>query len=340
MRRANGSGSVYKLSGKRHKPWTARVTTGWNEQGYPIYKYIGYFLTKKEAQEALTAYFFAPEKAKTMTLEDAFAGWEETYTGAKGTIAGYRSAYKKMHRFWKTQVSDLDLEAMQEMVDEPPATYATGAMVKRVLSAIISFAIANEVCHEGKLKKLEFLKLPERPSSDREAFTDEEIYQCIHRSDLLPIILIFTGLRRQELLDLRPEDIDLEGQTLNIRKSKTSNGVRIVPIPTRLLPWMEKWKISGAMGHSKTWVLDRYWTSEVCQRHTPHECRHTYISLLQRAQVDERIVKSLCGHSGGLTLDTYTHYRHQEMLEVVDKAFEQYLPMVSDQTDLLHGLSA
>lgn len=29
MRNANGFGSVYKLSGKRRKPWIARKTKGW-----------------------------------------------------------------------------------------------------------------------------------------------------------------------------------------------------------------------------------------------------------------------------------------------------------------------
>ena len=29
MKRANGDGSIYKIGGKRRKPWGARITTGW-----------------------------------------------------------------------------------------------------------------------------------------------------------------------------------------------------------------------------------------------------------------------------------------------------------------------
>ena len=41
MNLPNGFGSVYKLSGKRRRPWVARKTTGWtfNEEkgkSYPI----------------------------------------------------------------------------------------------------------------------------------------------------------------------------------------------------------------------------------------------------------------------------------------------------------------
>lgn len=60
MRRANGSGSVYKLSGKRRKPWIARITTGWAEDGKQQMKTIGTYATKKEAQAALDTYFYVP----------------------------------------------------------------------------------------------------------------------------------------------------------------------------------------------------------------------------------------------------------------------------------------
>ena len=54
MRNPNGYGSVYKLSGKRRKPWTARITVGFkSENGYPIYNFIGYYATRAEAMRAL-----------------------------------------------------------------------------------------------------------------------------------------------------------------------------------------------------------------------------------------------------------------------------------------------
>ena len=49
MRNPNGYGSIIKLSGKRRKPFAVRVTIGWNNNGKQIYKYIGYYKTKQEA---------------------------------------------------------------------------------------------------------------------------------------------------------------------------------------------------------------------------------------------------------------------------------------------------
>ena len=59
MKNENGSGSVYKLKGKRRKPWVACVTIGY-EGGKQKRKVLGTFLTKKEAQIELLAYLDNP----------------------------------------------------------------------------------------------------------------------------------------------------------------------------------------------------------------------------------------------------------------------------------------
>lgn len=54
-RRAKGTGTVYKLSGKRSKPYVAALTTGRNqENGRQQQPPIGYFATKNEAIDCLT----------------------------------------------------------------------------------------------------------------------------------------------------------------------------------------------------------------------------------------------------------------------------------------------
>lgn len=60
MRRANGEGSIFKLSGKRRKPWAVRITVGYEENGKQIYKYVGYYQTKTEAKTAVREYLVNP----------------------------------------------------------------------------------------------------------------------------------------------------------------------------------------------------------------------------------------------------------------------------------------
>lgn len=43
MKNPNGYGSVFKLGGNRRRPWCARVTIGWSDDGKQQYKNIGYY---------------------------------------------------------------------------------------------------------------------------------------------------------------------------------------------------------------------------------------------------------------------------------------------------------
>ena len=61
MKNQNGTGSIYKLKGKRRKSWAVRVSFQ-DEFGTTRRKYLGYFETKKEAQEVLYNYNKNPNK--------------------------------------------------------------------------------------------------------------------------------------------------------------------------------------------------------------------------------------------------------------------------------------
>lgn len=145
-RRANGSGTVYKLSGKRRKPWLARITTGWTDEGKQQYKNIGTFPTKKEAQAALDSYLYVPEAQHEMTFKQAFESWREQENVSKGTMQAYAAGFKKLSRIYNVNMSDFTLDIMQDAVDTPPVTYATASAIRKVISAAISYAYAHDCC--------------------------------------------------------------------------------------------------------------------------------------------------------------------------------------------------
>lgn len=53
MKRANGTGSVYKNTGNRRKPYYARKTIGYDENGKQLFVSVGSFSTREEAERAL-----------------------------------------------------------------------------------------------------------------------------------------------------------------------------------------------------------------------------------------------------------------------------------------------
>ena len=87
MRRANSSGSIFKMKGgKRRKPWRVRITLGWeidSETGKSkqIIKTIGYYATRAEAEAALVAYIDCPYdlNEKSITFKELYEKWSEEY---------------------------------------------------------------------------------------------------------------------------------------------------------------------------------------------------------------------------------------------------------------------
>ena len=102
------------------------------------------------------------------------------------------------------------------------------------------------------------MKNPSQKITIRNALSTEELNDIIYHLPQLPreqeklflALLIYTGMRRNEVLGLRWEDIDLAGgiiyvlrgvtykaNTPQISTPKTAAGIRQIPIPAALRQW-------------------------------------------------------------------------------------------------------
>ena len=91
MRAPNGYGSGYKLKGKRRAPWVARVQIGTkigdNGKKQPVYNYLGYFPTQREAKECLADYnALKTPHGRRVTLGAVWAEYEATYCEKKRPV--------------------------------------------------------------------------------------------------------------------------------------------------------------------------------------------------------------------------------------------------------------
>lgn len=139
-------------------------------------------------------------------------------------------------------------------------------------------------------------------------------------------------MRISELLELKKEDVHLEERWMYIRHSKTDAGIREVPIAEKIAPFLQQWMngtgdylIQTPEGNQMIYrnYYDSYWTPLVealSMNHRPHDARHTCVSLLTEAGVDERIIKKIVGHKGqGVTEAVYTHLDLPVKLEAINK---------------------
>lgn len=87
MRRANGTGHVFKMKEKgRCNPWRVRITVGWemNEatgKSKQIIKTLGYYPSRQKAEAALNEYLDDPYNIgnKDMTFDELYKEWSEYY---------------------------------------------------------------------------------------------------------------------------------------------------------------------------------------------------------------------------------------------------------------------
>ncbi len=97
MRRANGTGTITRLSGDRRRPYAVRVPCI-DRRGHIQQKYLSYHASAREAQQALDEYNRQaangiappPDKLQT-TLADVYALWSARKYAKAGpsSVASY-----------------------------------------------------------------------------------------------------------------------------------------------------------------------------------------------------------------------------------------------------------
>lgn len=343
MRKAeNGNGNIIKLKGRRKKPWTARVTCGFElsaDQKKSIQKriYLGYFETRQEAQESLLNYLRQPEiyKNGTQTFEQVFTKWyeERKTTMRENTLKGYWTGYnatKPLHQLPFRKLSFDTLQALLDTLESP----STQKQVKNLFAMLYDFAILHDITDNSVKEKIPYLKTEKKIHKEKQRFTNEEVsilWDNLNTDFVdITLMLIYSGLRIDiEFLALTKADIDLESRCIDIKDSKTASGIRKVPIAKKTLPLWERYYNQAETPKSPLFNL-KYGECKrtmnditlklLTNRHTCHETRHTTASLLGDNLVDPRIVKVIMGHStkDDVTLGTYTHFDFSVLLKAID----------------------
>ena len=340
----NSYGSVYKLQGHRRKPWCARKTVGWKDNGQPVYKFIGFYPTRAEALTALSDYNKDPYDLEltAVTFDQLYDRWsDEHYQKISDSgITSYRSVYNCCGDVGRMKIRDIKLDHLQRILDSSGKNTPTLKTMKNLFGLMWDYAVIHEIVTPDKREMIRYLDIskPGNPNKmDREPFTHKEIDQLWKMKDAnvyitVILIMIYTGVRIGELLDLRKEDVHLDDRWFYVREAKTAAGVREVPIAEKIVPFIRMWLdrpcdyliCSGSDAALAYYVFrENYWNPVmdlIGMDHRPHDTRHTCVSMLTEAGVDERIIRKIVGHKGqGVTETVYTHMELPVKLEAINK---------------------
>ena len=329
MKNQNGTGSITKLKGKRRKPWAVRISYQ-DETGATKRKYLGYFTTKKEAQEVLFSYNKNPLYFSDKTFKEIKTLWLSSIKEKilPETFENIKFNLKHFNILNEYKISDIKLFQLQEIFDKMGLSYGYKKNTKSVLNRIFEFALKNDFISTNKVKFIELGR--KNIVVERKIFTKNEIevlWKNLEAKNVyIILILIYTGLRVGELLDLKVCDIDLDNKVIYIRHSKTPCGIRTIPIPDKILPlfinnisYENEYFIFSKNATPLSYIAFNYRFKVLLeklgiQKHTIHDTRHTFATMLNNANANKTSIIKLIGHSDFSTTENiYTHKDVEEL---------------------------
>jgi len=143
-------------------------------------------------------------------------------------------------------------------------------------------------------------------------------------------LLYGSGLRKNELLALRPEDLDSKRMLIHVRNAKGGKDRYTLLGRTQLedlrayykkeRPKEYLFESPNGGPYSATSVSSIVKSNTrrigIIKRVTPHMLRHSFATHLLEAGVDLRYIQSLLGHSSSKTTEIYTHVAVKQLTRI------------------------
>lgn len=340
LRLPPGYGSVTKLSGNRRRPYMVKVNSTRDERGYPKFDILGYYEDRAAALQALAEYNRNPYdiNASKATFKEVYELWfNQKYNVnkkklSKSSIYCTRGAFKKCAPLHDMVYADIRTIHMQAIIDDFSLSHAYMEHIKNLFNQMGKYALEYDIIQKDYSQ---FVKI-NKEDDDVEGvpFSKEELEKLWANKDKpyvdTVLIYIYSGWRVSELLEMPLEDIDLENRTFTGGKKTRASKNRTVPIHSKIYDMVEKWYTEGnktlfskkRMSKSKYYQLFRS-AMESCgitEKHTPHDCRHTFATLLDNAKANKVAIKRLLGHTtNDITDQVYTHKDIEDLREEIEK---------------------
>lgn len=347
LKRPNGMGSPTYLGANRSKPFGARVTTGWTDDGKQIRDYIGYSETRAGAITILDEFYQNPYNVdyKNIPLKDVYERVkrfiENDYLKgdlSKSSYSRYLSTYKcYLSTLGKRRMVEIKKNDFQEIIDNSNLGYTGRNYIKLLVTKIIIYC-NDELGLKLNERLYSDLKVGKKIKSEKhKPFTHEEyleIEELAPLNDIAKLIMIYlyTGLRPSELLEIAKEKTYLEEDYM-VGGLKTENGKnRTIPIPSKVKPYIEYFynKSKGKYlitldGEDVNYDMYEGRFSNLMDMfgfdHLPGDTRTSFATKCSDLEIPDPVIKKLMGHSlsKDVTNDAYVKKSVKELLKYLER---------------------
>lgn len=336
-KRANGTGYIHKLKDGRGKPWVVyepriAVTitdrkgnivcdSAGNPKTVRKSKRIGSFATRTEAQKALDEYNtrIKNQEEEEIKIEfgkviDEVIEWKRNIDTPVATIRCYQSAKNKLAHLSHIPISEIKYKDLQQVADR--LSIGSPSSISMPLQATYKYAIRNNYVKTNLADLILYKKKRTKPNSGS-IFENEEIRKIWNlektgddkqkKMARLVLVLLYTGARISEIVNLKSSDIDLDNDCIKITRSKTLTGIRDIPIHPKIKHILKYYKSAGTNEFAKKPKTEETDTKKADRNintllrrngfnHTSHDCRRTFLTQAYHQKLDWLIIEKSVGH--------------------------------------------
>ena len=291
---------------------------------------------------------------QTMTIKEWLDEWLDTYIKPpcrkENTYQCYKyvikAAIKLQPEICSVKLDDVDELFLQRLLNQSANRYSKSTIkkIRTVFKEAYTVAVRNHKCSENPALSL---TIPEDAhEKEIRALTREEEEKVIAaaKEDVLGHLAIFmleTGLRSSELINLKWADYNANKDEIYVKKSKTKNGIRVVPLLS------DAKRIIDSQPHYCEYIftstIKKPVTKTVLRRLyerlrkatgisivTNHVYRHSFATRAVEKNIDYKALSKIMGHKDvAFTLSRYadaeTSFLHEQMDLLENKHHRKHL---------------
>lgn len=280
--------------------------------------------------------------SRNMNLNTWFEFWVDNFKKQEvreSTHAKIKENYNRYikNTLGKKRIRNIDYIDVQKFINDLNA-YSAKQKCMQILKEVFDLLKKEKYISKNPMN---LVVMPRRnqeskvikKTTDREVITsveEKEILNSFKKGNILKHaikFILYTGLRRGELLGLIWDNVDFEKNRIyidrqfnlavkKVTKPKTENANRYVPLLPEAREVLLKLKKTRNKDVDQVFPnIERltqrmsYHSNRIGIHFSPHKLRHTYASRLYAAGVDPKAIQHLLGHeSVDTTLNVYVHF--------------------------------
>jgi len=369
--------------------WKFRLYLGVNPKtGKQEYTNKQGFNTKREAKIEMNrikvqvdngTYFNKQKEKKNYTFKEVYNKWLEEYqhTVADSTLLKTKGDFERriLPAIGHYKIKEVSHDGIQKLATKWGKYQKCRTWVSSI-GRIFEYGQIHGI-NENNPTNLVTIPKYEKNTQDKKFYEGEELnafIKTLMKEENLQLIallrlLIFTGMRRGEVIGLYWECVNFNEKTVTVKRSlrrraktrddgtksktelyigkpKNNSSYREIPVDDetmKVLLELENYKINERVFNAETGNIlspskPRKWLRMIAQKANiepinVHGLRHTYASLLVDLGANPKEIQSLLGHSKiETTLKIYTHLTEQSKRDFSNK-FSEYVSGTEQNTE-------